>query len=104
MKKVSLIALLTLLMTMVSFQGKTQEVSTVIVSGYVIGSVYIETIKPDYTVEIKEYDRKEEKNLLVEIKKELDFWINEGYVIDQTTSNGSQGVLSYRYTYFLIKK
>lgn len=106
MKKISLIALFALMMTIVSFQGKAQEVSTVIVSGriYGSGSVYVETIKPDYSVELKEYDRKEEKNLLVEIKKELDFWIEKGFTIEKTNSNGSQYDSTFRYTYFLIKK
>lgn len=106
MKKLSLVALLTLMMTVVGFQGKAQEVSTVIVSGriYGSGSVYVETIKPDYSVELKEYDRKEEKNLLVEIKKELDFWINKGYTINESNSNSGSIVFDYKYTYILIKK
>jgi len=105
MKRISLIGLLTLIMTVVSFNGKAQEVSTVIVSGRIhsAGPVYIETIKPDYSVESKDYDRKEEKNLLVEIKKELDFWINKGYTINQTNSNGGSA-FDYKYTYILIKK
>lgn len=104
MRKIRFIALLTLMMTVVSLQGKAQEASTVIISGRTYGTkTIIEIIKPDYSLETKESDRKEEKHLLVEIKKELDFWINEGYKIEQANSNGGSGLLDYRYTYILIK-
>lgn len=104
MKKISLIALLTLMMTVVSFQGKAQEVSSVIITGITYGgSIRIEIIRPDYTVEKKEFSRKENANFFVEIKRELDEWMNKGFYIDKTNSN-SESALNYRYTYILIKK
>jgi len=106
MKKLSLISLFTLLMTFLSFQSIAQNISSVFISGQTWGSgnVIIETIKPDYTIETKDYSRKEERHLLVEIKRELDLWINKGFSIDQTNSNGSESKSIYRYTYILIKK
>lgn len=106
MNKIRKLGILALIMIVVSFQGNTQEVSTVILSGwtYQLGVVTIEIVKPDYSVEIREYGRKDEKNLLVEIKRELDYWINEGYSIHQTNSNSGSTNIDFRYTYILIKQ
>ncbi|RYM35021.1 hypothetical protein ERX46_06510 [Brumimicrobium glaciale] len=106
MKKLSLIAMLTLLIAMLSFQSFAQNISSVIVSGYKWGpgNVIIETVKPDYTLETKEYSRKEGKHILIEIKKEVDLWLNKGFSIDQSNSNGGDNTTVFRYTYFLTKK
>lgn len=91
MKKISSITLLTLLMLMVSFQGFAQESSTVIIKGesYGSGVVKVEIIKSDYSVERKEYHRKEERNMLVELKREVDKMIEKGYSIKEVSTSGS---------------
>lgn len=102
MKKVSLIALLTLLITTVSLQGNAQKVSTVIVSGeQTTTKSHIEVVNPDYTVSITSYGKDE--NILVMLKKELDVWLNKGYVIESTTTAGSQSKVIYKTIYVLVK-
>ncbi len=100
MKKVSLIVFLTLMM--VSFQGNAQKVSTVIVSGeQATTKSHIEVVNPDYTVSIISYGKDE--NILVMLKKELDVWLNKGYVIESTTTAGSQSKVIYKTIYVLVK-
>lgn len=102
MKKVRLMVLLTLMMTMVSFQGNAQKVSTVIVSGEkTTPKSHIEVVNPDYTVSKTSFDNDE--NILVMLKKELDVWLNKGYVIESTTTAGSQSKVIYKTIYVLVK-
>ncbi|RFC54562.1 hypothetical protein DXU93_06120 [Brumimicrobium aurantiacum] len=68
-----LIAFLTLIMISLNFQGFSQNISSVVVFGFNwrVGNVRVEIVNPDYSVEITDYGKKEKRNLLVEIKKEL---------------------------------
>ena len=94
-----------MIIALTSFQSIAQNISSVIISGRTWGSVnvIIETIKPDYSIETKDYSRKEERHLLVELKKELDLWLNEGFSIDQSNYTGDESTTGFRYTYFLTK-
>lgn len=106
MAKMRLIAFLTLIMISLNFQGFSQKISSVVVSGFNwgVGNVRVEIVNPDYSVEIKDYSRKEERNLLVEIKKELDLWLNKGFTIEQSNSTKDESTKEFRYTYILVKK
>lgn len=91
MKKISLIALLALMMTMVSFEGRTQEISSVTITGFSSNNhtkYRIEIVKPNYDVEIKEFKDKD-GNFHALMKKELDLWLKQGYKLVESNSNGS---------------
>ncbi|MGM0479525.1 MAG: hypothetical protein ACQERC_09895 [Bacteroidota bacterium] len=78
----------------------SQKVSSVIISGTShLGNVKILVVKPDYT---STYN-KEHMDLYVELKIELDKWLEKGYEI-KSSSSGTYTDDKTRHTYTLIKK
>ncbi|PWH82213.1 hypothetical protein [Brumimicrobium oceani] len=105
MKNVKLFTLLTLLMTILSFQSLAQNISTVIISAVnYSGTISIQVVKPDYTVGEKFYVRKDKKVFFVEVKKILDSWINEGFTITHTESYIHPSTYSIHHHYILKKE
>lgn len=105
MKKLSLIALLTLMMMVVSFEAKTQETSTVIVSAmHSSNNVIIETVLPDYSIEKKEIGRGKNPHILIELKKELDLWIKKGYEVKHSIPHDNGSFTNIRFTFILMKE
>lgn len=81
-----------------------QEKSTVLIKARVIGeyAYVINTVKPDYTTyELK--NQTKDENALVALKRELDKWISEGYIIVNSTVSGSFSPTSET-IYILIKE
>lgn len=79
--------------------------SSVIITGNNIfaGSKFeIETVKPDYEVEKKELNEKVIP-FFAAIKKEIDFWLNEGYKLEDVTAN-TIGTGWERMMFVLIKE
>lgn len=79
--------------------------STVIVTGKtdVIGSKYeIEIVKPDYDVE-KKFSKGKEDNFFASMKREVDFWLEKGYKVIETSTN-SVGTSSERMLIVLVKQ
>jgi hypothetical protein len=108
MKKISLIALLTLMMTVVSFQGKAQEVSSVTITGFSWSNhtkYKIEIVKPQYEVETKEFKAKD-GNFHALLKQELDVWLKKGFKIVESNSSGSTPSASatFNVMFILIKE
>ncbi len=105
MKNVKLILLA---VTAILFLGmgnvRAQEKSTVLIKAYIVGeyAYVINTVKPDYTsYELK--SKTKDENALVALKKELDKWILEGYILMNSTvsrslSNANETI------YILIKE
>ena len=82
-----------------------QKKSSVIITGNNIfaGSKFeIETVKPDYEVEKKELNEKVIP-FFAAIKKEIDFWLNEGYELEDVTAN-TIGTGWERMMFVLIKE
>lgn len=99
------IKLMVFALTMMFFLGmgsvNAQEISTVIIKGRVSMDYTIEIIKPDYEVEQKVYKYRDpgfkELNFYGLIKKEMDYWLNQGYelkeVINGSTDWGENALL-----------
>lgn len=97
MKKISLIALLTLMMFVVSFQGKAQEASSVIIRITTSSSDRITsqilTVDPEGNTstvplkitDIKNYNEHLKQNTIL-IQKEINNWLSKGYRMVSTTS------------------
>src|SRR5690625_108040 len=110
MKKLSLSVLLTLMMTAVSFQGKSQEISSVTITGFSSNNhtkYKIETVNPDYTVIIKDFKDKD-GNFHALMKKELDVWLKKGYKLIESSANsltsGQSSTVSFVILFILIKE
>lgn len=114
MKKLSLIALLILMMTVVSFQGFTQEVVYIEVYEYTHknDTPKIVTITPDNEVEITPLikisysTKKDEVGNAPVIKKELEKWIQKGFEIKTSTFStisGGPGSIAKFSNYVLVK-
>jgi len=109
MKKISLIALLTLMM--VSFQGKTQENSSVLITIIKSGrEITLQVVSPDYTVSSEKYKFKKEEPDEMILKREMDKWLEKGYHLGDTYVYNHQqitGNTTFNTTYVnyvLIKK
>ena len=73
MKKIGLMALLTLIMMMVSFEGKAQENSSVLITIIKSGSeITLQVVSPDYTVRSEKYKLKKEEPDEMILKREMD--------------------------------
>lgn len=98
--------MITLVMTMLFLGmscGYAQEKSTVLIKAKVYESSYsINTVKPDYTIYKLEGKSKDE-NGYVALKRELDKWILEGYVLVNSTVSSSVSALN-DIIYILIKE
>ena len=105
MKNVKLILLTITTMLFLSMENASaQEKSTVLIKASVIGEYgyVINTVKPDYTTyELK--NQTKDENALVALKRELDKWISEGYIIVNSTVSGSFSPTSET-IYILIKE
>lgn len=102
MKKMSLIALFTLMMTVVSFQGKTQEITTVMIIGeHDPMNIMVKTIDNNLEVSKTKHKRNKSDYHLV-LKKEIDQWLKQGYKI-KSTSTASNNTFSST-TYILTKE
>lgn len=81
-----------------------QEKSTVIITGntWVTAKKQyeIQIVKPNYETEIKDYQG---VDLFSALKKEIDYWINQGYKLTGSTSN-SLSQVSERIIFILIKE
>lgn len=108
MKKIRLIAFFALMMTVVSFQGKSQEISSVTITGFSSNNhtkYKIEIVNPDYTVITKEFKDKD-GNFHALMKQELDVWLKQGYKLVESNSNGStpSSASSFNVMFILIKE
>lgn len=103
MKNVKLMLLAVIAMLFLGMNNvSAQEKSTVMISGYTYGVKYrIEIIKPDYGIEQKEHAK--DDNILVSIKKEIDYWLNQDYKLVEATSN-SLSSTGERLLFVLIKE
>lgn len=79
-----------------------QQKQSVIISETNYPKITIEVIKPDYSVEQKEYSKKEENAFSV-LKKELDKWRDQGFEVIES-SMSTTGNNFYTIVYFLAKK
>jgi hypothetical protein len=104
MKKISLIALLTLMMTVVSFQGKAQdkEPQTVIIRAFESfreGSKMV-TTSPDgatksielTNVDIVSFEGNESNSVI--IQSEINYWRSQGYSIDGLSHSIATGIIT----------
>ncbi len=85
--------------------ASAQQKSTVIITGKtdLVGSRYeIEIIKSDYEVE-KKISKSKEDNFFASMKKEADFWLDQGYKLIEATSS-TVGTSSERVLFVLIKE
>lgn len=100
--------MITIVMTML-FLGMSglyaQEKSTVLIKVQIFGehNYFINVAKPDYTTYILENKTKDE-NGLVALKKELDKWILEGYVLINSTTVSNSGSSPNETIYLLMKE
>ncbi len=85
--------------------GYSQEKSTVLIKAYVGESsrYVINTVKPDYTTYKLENKNKDE-NALVVLKRELDKWILEGYLLVNSTTVSISGSSATETIYILMKE
>lgn len=101
MKKISLIALLTLMMTVVSFQGVAQENSVLIVGVKTPSDFTLRIVNPDNKETENTYKYKNDSFYIL-LKKELDHWMNSGYKIVDSSTAGDR-LSNYEVIYVLIK-
>jgi hypothetical protein len=85
-----------------------QQKQSVIISETVLGkTISIEVIKPDYSIDNHEYEKKEVIATFV-LKKELDKWIEQGFEIKESNTASIKliGNVEFWYTvsYVLIKE
>ncbi|WP_417266086.1 hypothetical protein [Brumimicrobium sp.] len=104
MKKISLIALLTLMMFVVSFQGKAQEASSVIIRITTSSSDRITsqilTVDPEGNTstvplkitDIKNYNEHLKQNTIL-IQKEINNWLSKGYKIVSSVSEMDRKIM-----------
>jgi len=111
MKKISLMALLTLMMMVVSFEGKAQENSSVLITIIKSGrEITLQVVSPDYTVSSEKYKFKKEEPDEMILKREMDKWLEKGYHLGDTYVYNHQqitGNTTFNTTYVnyvLIKK
>lgn len=115
MKKISLFALLTLVISMVSFQGFTQEVVYIEVYEYTHknDTPKIVTITPENEVEIVPLSKmsystkKDEVGNAPVIKRELEKWIKKGFEVKTSTFSaiaGGPGSIAKFSNYVLVKQ
>lgn len=115
MKKISLMTLISLFMTVISFQGFTQEVVYIEVYEYTHknDTPKIVTITPDSEVEITPLSKtsystkKDEVGNAPLIKKELEKWIKKGFEIKTSsfsTISGGPGSIAKFSNYVLVKR
>ena len=106
MKKLKLIMLaVTAMLFLGTGNVNAQIKSTVMIIGKTdnIGSRYeIEVIKPDYEVE-KRISKSKEDNFFASMKKEVDFWLDQGYKLIEATSS-TVGTSSEKVLFILIKE
>src|SRR5690606_21248213 len=99
-----LILAITALLLLIVGNISAQEKSTVIITGHTNftqqAKYEIEIVKPNYITEKKEY---KDVHFYATIKKEVDYWVNQGYKLIETTSN-SLGQVNERITFILIKE
>jgi hypothetical protein len=86
----------------ISTVSAQQKQSVIISEKVVTTKTTIEVIKPDYTVDTKDYNSKED-NASVVLKKELDKWLEQGFEIKSTTSV-SDSPAFFKVSYVLIKE
>lgn len=80
-----------------------QEKSTVLIEASINGDSYrIHTVKPDYTYEIVSNKEVREQGR-VALKKELDKWVLDGYVLVNSTVNTFPGGTN-SIIYYLLKE
>lgn len=103
-QRIRLIALLTLIMMMVSFQGNTQETHSIIVTITVsvsdrvssqiltIDSEGNASTIPLKALDVKNYDENLKLNNIL-IQKEINKWLSKGYKISSTVNMDSGGVM-----------
>ena len=84
-----------------------QHKQSVIISETVLGkTISIEVIKPDYSIDNNEYEKKEVIATVV-LKKELDKWLEQGFEIKESNTVHFEFVnthYSYTVSYVLIKE
>ncbi len=106
MKNVKLILLTITTMLFLSMENASaQQKLTVIITGKtdLVGSRYeIEIINPYYEVE-KKISKSKEDNFFASMKKEADFWLDQGYKLIEATSS-TVGTSSERVLFVLIKE
>lgn len=105
MKKVKLMVVAMVAMLFMGVGGvSAQEKSTVLIKAHVAGeyAYVINTVKPDYTTyELK--SKTKDENALVALKRELDKWVSEGYILVNSTLSASFST-TYETIYILIKE
>lgn len=108
MKNVKLILLAVtamLFLGMGNVSAQENKVQSVIISVFAQGVSHnkytVEVVKPDYSVELKEYTTKD--NIHVALKKELDKWLEQGYQIMESSSNTIAGGYPIS-RYILVRK
>ncbi|HLV40730.1 MAG TPA: hypothetical protein VKY37_00495 [Brumimicrobium sp.] len=111
MKKIGLMALLTLMMMVVSFEGKAQENSSVLITIIKSGrEITLQVVSPDYTVSSEKFRFKKEEPDEMILKREMDKWLEKGYHLGDTYVYNHQkitGNTTFNTTYVnyvLIKK
>lgn len=104
MKKLKTIACLMILFLLGTTYSYGQEKSTVLIETYVVGDSYtIHTVKPDYTSYKLEPSKELREPARIALKKELDKWVLEGYVIANSTEFSMANGLS-KSIYYLVKE
>lgn len=103
MKNIKLIVLTTMTMLFLGI-GNVNAQQSVLIKGTLYAKyTKIITVLPDYQVIESEIGNVGEKEFLVSLKKELDKWISEGYIVTESTvASHDQTIYSKFYT--LIKK
>jgi|SRR5690606_38544168 len=101
MKKISLIALLTLMMTVVNFRSFSQENTVLVVGQKTPIDFTIKVVNPEYEESENTYKYKD-SSFFVLLKRELDHWINSGYKIVDSSTAGDRSQ-NFEVIYVLLK-
>lgn len=108
MKKVRLILLAVVAMLFLDIGNVSAQEKSVLIRGYFSPYEYkISTIQPDYEVSVNEIKRAKnstEEDFLILVKKELDKWLIQGYVITEFSVLKSDMAAGYSQFYTLTKK
>lgn len=104
--KLMLLTITTMLfLGMGNVNAQESKIQSVIISIFIEGAYHskytVEVVKPDYSIESKEYTSKE-NNTHVILKQELDKWLEQGYRIVESNSNTSSN--GYPITRYILVK
>lgn len=109
MRKLKLVSAIVTTILLLNIGGvSAQEKNSVLIQYYITGirlkkpNYTIQTVRPDYTT-YQLSTKDDGGDALVELKKEIDKWINQGYSITESTSF-YQGTDASVVHYILVRK